>query len=179
MALWRHKQREQDLERELRSDLELEAEDLQETGLSPEEARYAARRAFGNTALVKEDTRAMWGWASFERCWQDLRYAMRMLRKAPAFTAVAVLSLALGIGANSAIFSLLNAVLLRLLPVSNPAQLVQLTYTAPAEKAGNWSPYFDYPHLERFQRESRVLSGIFGGTTLGRVNIGFDGTAGL
>jgi hypothetical protein len=79
--LWRHrKRREQDLERELRSDLELEAEEQRENGLSAEDARYAARRAFGNTTLLKETTREMWGWTFLEQCGQDIRYGIRALR---------------------------------------------------------------------------------------------------
>jgi len=128
MRWWRRRQSERDLERELRSHLELEMAEQQATGLSSEEARYAAQRAFGNTTLVKEVTREMWGWIWLERCLQDLRYAVRVLRKAPAFTAVAVSSLALGIGANTAVFSLLDAVLLKSLPVRDPAQLRILTW---------------------------------------------------
>jgi predicted permease len=128
MQWWHRKQSERDLERELRSHLELEAEERQEAGLPADQARYAAQRAFGNTTLVKEVTREMWGWIWLERCLQDLRYAVRVLRKAPAFTAVAVASLALGIGANTAVFSLLDAVLLKGLPVRDPAQLRILTW---------------------------------------------------
>src|SRR5689334_4845297 len=102
-----------------------------------------------------------------------------MLRKSPVFSGVAVLSLAFGIGANTATFTLINAVLLRLLPVADPARLVQFTYTLPAEQPANWSPYFGYPQLQRFRERVGMLSGLMGGTTLGRVNVGFQGAGGL
>src|SRR5581483_3624308 len=117
--------REQEFERELRAHLESEAEEQRETGISPEEAGYAARRALGNATLVKEDVREMWGWSSLEVLWQDLSYGVRQLRLNPVFALVAILSLALGIGANSAIFQLLDAVRLRSLPVPNPQQLAE------------------------------------------------------
>src|SRR6185312_757000 len=124
---WRlREQREQDLERELRSDLELEAAEQQEAGLSSEEARYAAQRTFGNSTLVKEEVREMRGWTSLERFWQDLRYGVRQLRLSPVFAVVAISSLALGIGANTAIFQLLDAVRLRSLPVKNPHELAEV-----------------------------------------------------
>src|SRR5258708_8846955 len=112
-----------------------------------------------------------------ERVWQDLRSSARALRKSPGFTAVAVFSLALGIGANTAIFSLLNAVVLRLLPLRNPEQLVQFTYTFPKTGPDNWNSWFDYPQFERFREQSKTLSGIFGGTGIGRVNIRFPRTS--
>ena len=128
----RRKQRDQELERELRSHLEAEAAEQQDNGLSIDEARYAAQRAFGNATLIKEDTRAMWGWGPVETVAQDLCYAMRLLRKSPAFTTTAILSLAIGIGMNTAIFSLLDAVLLRSLPVHSPEDLVVI-----AERSGS------------------------------------------
>ena len=120
----RRKQRDQELEREVRSHLEAEAAEQQENGLPPDEARYTAQRAFGNTTLIKENTRAMWGSRALESVSQDLCYALRLLRKSPAFTITAVLSLAIGIGMNTAIFSLLDAVLLRTLPVHSSEDLI-------------------------------------------------------
>jgi len=122
---WRRKkQREEDLERELYSDLELEAEEQRESGLSPEQARYAARRAFGNPTLLKEEVREMWGWAWLDGLVRDFRYGIRQFGGNPGFTAVVIATLALGIGGNMAIFSVFRGVLLRSLPYQEPDRLV-------------------------------------------------------
>jgi predicted permease len=129
MSWWQLKKRETDLERELRSDLELEEEEQRENGLPPEEARYAARRAFGNMALIKEQTHEQWGWATFERFLQDLRYAFRQLRKNAGFAAICVITLALGIGATTTIFSVVDSLLLRPLPYPNAPRVVRIWNT--------------------------------------------------
>jgi len=121
--------REKELNRELDSHLELEAEEQLESGLSREDARYAARRAFGNTTLVREDVHAIWSRGSLERFERDLKYGARSLQKNPGFTVVAVLTLALGIGANTAIFSAIDALMLRPLPFSAADQLVRIYST--------------------------------------------------
>ena len=177
----RRSKKEAELRDELRFHLEEEAAEAQAAGLPPDTAKWAARRELGNVALLMEDTRAVWGWASLERFLQDLRYALRMLRKNPGFAVAVILSLALGIGANTAIFSLLNAVVLRPLPVPAPRQLVQFTNTLQLWETGanNQNGLFSYPQLENFQTHSKALSGIFGGTALGRITVGLNGATEL
>ncbi len=127
----RHKHREHDLDRELRSDLDLEAEELEQAGLPPDQARYAAQRAFGNIARVKEEIREMWRLTWLDRLAADLRYASRSLRNNPSFAAVVILTAALGIGANTSVFSVVYAVLLRPLPYRDAARLVASTNASP------------------------------------------------
>ncbi|HEX7359564.1 MAG TPA: ABC transporter permease [Bryobacteraceae bacterium] len=119
--------RNADLDREIRSHLDLEAEEQQGRGLSPEQARYAAKRALGNATQVKESVRATWYWTGFERIVQDLHFASRVFRKNRTFTAIAVISLAIAIGANTAMFSILDAWLFRPLPYPNANRIVTLT----------------------------------------------------
>jgi predicted permease len=172
MQWWRRrKSREEDLERELRSDLELEAEDLRAEGRSPAEARHAAQRAFGNTTFIREETRAMWGWSSLERFGQDLRYAARVLRKAPVFTGVAMLSLALGIGANAAIFGLINGLLFKSLPVRDPESLLFLG----KQQYGRVNTYFYYETYDRLRAAQPFFQELAAYCERVRMNVAADG----
>src|SRR5215471_2434120 len=116
---------------ELRSHLEMEAEANVRGGMSRKEARRAAARKFGGVTQTAEAYRETRGFPWIEAVWQDIRYALRIFRRAPGFTAVAVLSLGLGIGCNIAIFSLVNTALLRPLPVKDPGQLMTLSFQQP------------------------------------------------
>ena len=178
-AMLRRSRMESEMDAELRFHVEAYAEDLVRGGLPHKEAMRQARIEFGGIERAKEECRDARGVNFIENFTQDLRFGLRTLRKSPGFTAVAIFTLALGIGANTAIFSLLNAVVLRLLPVPNPQQLVQFTYTFPANGPENWNSWFGYPHLERFRMQAGMLSGVFGGVGLNQVNVGWHESAGL
>ena len=126
MKRWQIKKRDVDLERELRSDLELEEEEQRENGLTPREARYAALRAFGNLTLTREHTRAVWRWNRLENLIRDLRISVRTLFRSPGFSMMAVLVMALCIGAATSLFTVVRSVLLRPLPFRDPARLVMV-----------------------------------------------------
>jgi predicted permease len=141
------------LEEDIRHHLERETRDNIERGMSPEDARYAAMRKFGNITHVKEETRAVWSVVWLDQLLADVRFGLRMLRKNPGFTAVAVLTLALGIGANAAVFSVVYAVLLRPLPYKESSSLIVLNETTPMVGTVSVS----YPNFLDWRNQSRTF----------------------
>ena len=198
----RRKQSETDLNDEIAFDLAAEAEERMRLGVSAPEAERASHRDFGNVSLLKEDVRETWGWIWTERLAQDLRFGWRTLRGSPLFTATTVLSLALGIGANTAIYSVMDAMLFRTLPVENPHELVILNWRAikppttseSTEPAGirlvdgnvNVGPQgerissdFPWPFYELIRDRNDVFSAVFAYKDAGQLNILVQGNAEL
>jgi putative ABC transport system permease protein len=132
--------RDDDIEREIRAHLELEAEEREADGLSRTDAEYAARRAFGNVTVVHEDVRAVWTSTWLDETRQDLRYALRTLRSNPGFAAVAIVTLALGIGATTATFSVVRGVLLQPLPFKDADRIVRIVENVPAAESFSGRP---------------------------------------
>src|SRR5579863_7883761 len=131
-----------ELQEEMRLHVELRARKMRHQEV--EDPEFAAQRQFGNRAALQEMSSEAWGWAAWERLGQDFRHAFRALRKTPGFTAVAILTLALGLGINSAVFSVVNAVMIRRLPYPDPDRLVSLW----GEFVGNVPPGFVSPELK-------------------------------
>src|SRR5262245_19701560 len=157
-SLFRRAQVEQELDGELRYHLERQIEENITKGMTPEEARYAALRAMGGVERRKEECRDTRRVRLIEDLMQDLRYGLRTLRKSPGFTTVAVLSLALGIGANTAIFSVVDPLLIKSLPVKDPEQLVVLN---TVDQRGDFRDRFSYPLYEQLRARTQVFSGLF------------------
>jgi putative ABC transport system permease protein len=171
MKFWRR--REESLEDEVRDYINRETQLNMEAGMPADEARYAAQRKLGTTALVKEDTRAAWGWTWIERLWQDLRYGCRTMLKNPGFTLVALISLAIGIGANSAMFSLADGLILRPLPVDHPGEVVTVGYSSEVGHFGGiHASYRDYVD---FRDKSKSFDGLVAYTIS---SFGFSAVAG-
>ena len=161
--LWmliRRRQFDADLEEEMRLHLELREQEEIQAGRSPKEARQAASRRFGNATLLEEKSHMVWGWGWLESFVQDVAFGSRSMLRSPALTMVALLSLALGIGANTAIFSLLDAVMLRSLPVRDPAQLVLLGKGNASGITDDFAPthLYSYPFYRQMQAENQVFS---------------------
>lgn len=195
--LTRRRRKEAELEEELQFHLEEEAEERRARGLANEEARYAARRDLGNYTLTKENTRAAWGWTLLEQLLQDVRYALRTMAGNKAFSALAIVSLALGIGANTAIFSFMDSLLLRSLPVPDPESLVLLRWHTNVEAharnsvvqgmsgttyhddlhTGTIAGIFPYPAFELLHQDGPVFSSVFGTYASGHFNLSVEGQA--
>jgi putative ABC transport system permease protein len=187
----RRKRMMEDLDQDIGDFIERETQDNIERGLAPEEAHYAALRKFGNVTRVQEDTREVWSLVWLEQLWQDIRYGLRVLAKSPGFTAAAVLTLALGIGANIAIFSVVNAVLVRPLPYRDAGRLVMLWSTEPKNGWRGQASPLDFvtwrqesrcfESLAAFQPDSRILTGRGEPVRLsgGQISAGFFETLGI
>jgi predicted permease len=169
IRIFRRRRLYNDLAEEVRDHLDEKTDQFIREGMNREEAEHAARRAFGNATLIEERGREAWQWPRLESIWADVKFALRQLRKAPAFTATAVLTLALGIGANTAVFSVMNAVLLRFLAVANPQQLVYLHYDNQpwgTSQSGYGDTSLPLPVFEQLRTQHHVFSDLMAFTPL-------------
>jgi predicted permease len=148
-----------ELSGEIQEHLEEKIDELVASGMPKEEAAHAARREFGNVTLIEQDSRGAWQWLSIESLFTDFRYGMRMLGKTPGFTLIAVIILALGIGSNTAVFSLIDALLLRSLAVPEPQELVHISFGPPGKPGPLSGPMFD-----RLRERQSSFTDLFGWT---------------
>ncbi len=179
--LFNRRGRDRELADELESHLRLHIDDNLRAGIAPEEARRRALIALDGIEQVKESYRERRGLRWLETCARDARFGLRMLRNNLGFTTIAVLSLALGIGANTAIFTLIDAVMLRMLPVKNPQELVSLNLAPdtqfPRDANGDLSTQFPYPAFVQMREHNQVLSALFAFKDAGRVSVLVNGNA--
>src|SRR5215472_14666456 len=162
-GLFRRNRNVNRLDDEIQFHLEQQIAENCAAGMSPHEARYAARRAFGNPTYLKEETRDTWGWVWLEQIVQDLRYGARALSKNPSFTVVAVLAVALGVGVNTGIFSVLNGVALKLLPVPRANQIVSVDqiFHGNFPRIEHGEPeMFSYSEYKNYRANNQVFSGL-------------------
>jgi predicted permease len=152
----------QDFAEEIKAHLELEADDLKQEGLNEDDARWKARREFGNVSAAQERFYMKDRWAWWDCLWRDLRFGLRSLRQSPGFAVTAILTLALGVGANTAVFSVMNAVLLRSLPIANPQQVVNLRTSNAPQGTGtiDSQTMFSYPVYDALRQQGDVLSDV-------------------
>src|SRR6266567_1431927 len=159
-SLFRRKNVEAEVDEELRFHFEKQVSKFMQSGMPLQEAKRLARLQFGGMEQLKEEHRDARGVTFIETLLQDIRYGLRILGRTPVITSVAILSLALGIGANTAIFTMMDAVMLRLLPVRNPQELVQVRIRAP--KSGTeMNGYFTNPLWEQLRDRQDVFSNAF------------------
>jgi len=174
--LFRRRTREEELQEEVQSHLEMAAQEREDRGARPEDAKREARREFGNAGLVMETVKDAWGRRWLEEFAQDLHYGARMLVKQPSFTVVAILTLALGIGVNTAIFSVVDWMLLRPLPVRSPEQL---TYLGFPQGANNLDLQFSVPELDEIRRSTTNTFSDVAGLIFGSREGGQNASTGL
>ncbi|HZY63689.1 MAG TPA: ABC transporter permease [Edaphobacter sp.] len=173
--MFKRKRDAEDFAEEIQSHLELEADELQREGLDEKAARRKARQGFGNAQTAREQFNMRGRWMWLDRLLRNVRFGLRSLRQSPGFTITAVLTLALGIGANTAVFSVMNAVLLRSLPVSDPQSVVYVkTSGAPhrANNTGDWETSLSYPVYDALRQQKNVLSEVMAYVPLSNDKIG-------
>ena len=164
LRYFKRARRDKDFALEIEAHLQHDIDENIARGMSAQEAAFAARRKFGNVTLAKENTHRMNTIGFLETLWQDLRYALRLFRLEPGFFTVAILCLALGIGANTAIFHLLDAVRLRTLPVARPHELLEVQIDSREHLSGNFSSRrsnFTYALWDQFRTHQQAFSGVF------------------
>jgi predicted permease len=197
VALFRRNHLDDDLAEEIATHIELRRRALIAEGMDPRDAGQEARRVFGNVTAIREETRSMWGFPSLDTIAQDVRYALRQMRRSPAFSVTAILSLAVGIGASAAVFGLADTVFFRKLPVKNPDELVifrwisgkwtagsmmpfeSLNGTGAETDAGNSSTSFSFPAFRAMQSEAARFMDIFGFADIYQVNVQAGGQSDL
>jgi putative ABC transport system permease protein len=158
MSFRKDRDREDDLAKELQNHLDLEAEERLAAGAKPAEAREAALRAFGNPTRVKEEVRTVWTWTTVETAIRDFRFALRLLLKSPAFSVVAILTLALGIGANTAIFTVVNALMLKPLPYKDASNIVVLSTIFQRQNSDRGS--VSYPDILDWKAQTGLFEAV-------------------